>query len=118
LNDLNEAAGIAGRVVGIEGSAVKREVADAMMKIWKIRDKLYAIDPQAKPDFVALSESNPAECDAMFGKLDAAHAAEKQGSVELARRLYRELRSESRIEFFKVHAEAGLFRIQSRETAD
>ena len=72
---------------------------------------MYALRPDLKRDFVVESEVNVERYDTLSKVFEAAALAEREGNLEQATVLFRKLLDESKFGFFKLCAEAGLYRL-------
>lgn len=111
LEDLQAAASVARAIPDFDFSPVLRAVGAATVGIWDVRKTLHDAEPDLKPEFAGLYESDPELCDRLFDQLQTAAQAEARCDASDAKRLYEELLSTSPIGFFKTQAQAGLYRL-------
>jgi len=111
LEDLQAAAGAARAIPDFDFKPVLRAVGAATVGIWDVRKTLHDAEPSLEPEFVGLHESDPELCDRLFDELDTAAQAEARRDTSEAKRIYEGLLSASPIGFFKIQAQAGLYRL-------
>jgi hypothetical protein len=92
-----------------------RHIGTATMELWAIREDVYSVRPDIKRDFVTESRSDPPRFEKLSELHQRAGVAEKEGDVVAARALYTELRNSSPYGWFKLLAEAGLYRTSEAE---
>jgi hypothetical protein len=92
------------------------KLAIAIEQIWEVRTRLYALKPELKRDLVVESETDPARYQALSEIHQRAARAEGEGNRAEAVALYRKLLDESKFGFFKLCAEAALYRLDGRGT--
>ena len=83
----------------------------AIVEVWEVRQRLYALRPDLKRDFVVEYEVNVKRYETLSKVHEEAAAAEREGNLAQATSLYRKLLHESQFGFFKLCAEAGLYRL-------
>jgi hypothetical protein len=88
-----------------------QKLGAAIIEVWGVRERLYALRPDLKRDFVVESEVNIERYDTLSKDFEAAALAEREGNLEQATVLFRKLLDESKFGFFKLCAEAGLYRL-------
>ncbi len=117
LECLNEAArGVRDLKIEPVDDNVKKFGA-AIIELWEVRERLYTIKPELKRDFVVESEVNPERYEALLKVHEAAALAESNGNLQQAKILFKKLLDESKFGFFKLCAEAGLYRIDNDSTS-
>lgn len=79
-------------------------------EIWSIRNVLYEIEPSIKRDFVLEYEDDSQRFKRLDDIFNEAVLLEKKGEIEAARRLFSELHNKADFGYFKLLAEAGLYR--------
>jgi hypothetical protein len=94
-----------------------KKVGAAIVALWEVRDALYKVHPDAKRDFVAEYEVDEARYEALLLLQDQALNAERSGQTAEAATLFRKLYDEARFGYFKLCAEAGLFRTSNAHKA-
>ena len=98
---LNEAAGIAKELPFSSEQKVVRKIADALMQAWDVRDLIFTMRPDLKPDFVRAHEENPEEGKRFADTSVRADALGYEGSVAAAATEY---------ESFAASCEEGYYR--------
>jgi hypothetical protein len=87
-----------------------RRIGRVTTELWAIREDVYSVRPDITHDFVTELRMDPPR----FEKLDELHqragVAEEEGDVVSARALYVELLRNSPYGWFRLLAEAGLYR--------
>jgi hypothetical protein len=94
-----------------------KSIGHAVNSLWEVREALYKAHPEAKRDFVAEYEVDEARFDALTEIHDRACQLENAGSRSEAAALFRQLHDESKFGFFKLCAEAGMFRTRDASKA-
>jgi hypothetical protein len=87
-----------------------KSIGHAINALWEVREALYKAHPEVKRDFVAESEVDEARFNALCALHDRACETERAGNQAEAATLFKQLLQESKFGFFKLCAEAGLFR--------
>lgn len=90
------------------------KLAAAVVEIWEVRTRLYALKPELKRDFVIESEVDPSRYEALEKIHEEAARAEDEGNHGKAIALCRSLLQDSKFGFFKLCAEAALYRLRER----
>lgn len=90
------------------------KLAAAIVEIWEVRTRLYALKPDLKRDFVIESEVDPSRYEALGKIHEEAARAEHEGNHGKAIALYRSLLQDAKFGFFKLCAEAALYRLRER----
>lgn len=91
-------------------NAILKNIGDAVSIIWHARNALYEKRPDLKRDFKKEYEENKQryeDLDLIFMK---ARNFEKDGNFDEARKIYKELLEQSKFGYFKLLAQAGLYR--------
>jgi len=83
----------------------------ATFQLWQIRDAIYRLNPELKRDFVREYEQDKERYEELMKSVNAAVQAERGSHPETAMKLYEQLMRTSRFGFFRMVAEAGLYRI-------
>ena len=94
-----------------------KHVGMATLELWQIRDHIYSVRPDITRDFVVESRRDPQRFEKLSELHQRAGVAEEEGDVVSARALYIELRNSSPYGWFKLLAEAGLYRTSEAERA-
>ena len=92
-------------------------IGHAIMELWDIRDSLYSIRPDIRRDFVTESRSDPPRFEKLSELSQKAGVAEQGGDDVSAQAFYLELRNCSPYGWFKLRAEAGLYRTSEQGKA-
>ena len=100
-----------------ESTEHMKHIGRATMELWDIRDALYAVRPDIKRDFVIESKQDPVRFERLSQLHEKAGVAEKAGDRALAQSLYNELRTLSPYGWFRLLAEAGLYRTSGQGSA-
>jgi hypothetical protein len=87
-----------------------KKIGEAIVALWEVRDALYKACPELKRDFVAEYELDESRYNALLAIQNEADEAEKRGRVAEAARLYQNLLAEAKFGYFKLCAEAGIYR--------
>jgi len=83
----------------------------AVSELWGVRENIYHLKPDLKRDFVREYEQDEERFEKLNDIQKRAHEAEKNGAVDNAMSLYQELLVTSRFGYFRLLAEAGLYRL-------
>jgi hypothetical protein len=114
IGEALECATEAGRKVrelGLEPpSSYLHKIGVAVHELWEIRDALYKLHPDIKRDFVSESEVDEIRFNALTALHAEALAAEADGRIAEAAAKFQQLLADSKFGFFKLCAEAGLWR--------
>ncbi len=92
-----------------------RHIGMATGELWAIREDVYSFRPDITRDFVTESRSDPPRYEKLSELHLRAGVAEEEGDVVSARALYTELRNSSSYGWFKLLAEAGLYRTSKQK---
>ena len=92
-----------------------RHIGMATGELWAIREDVYSVRPDIKRDFVTESRSDPPRFEKLSELHQRAGVAEEEGDVVSARALYTELQNSSPYGWFKLLAEAGLYRTSKQK---
>jgi hypothetical protein len=90
---------------------MSKHLGKAISELWYIRDAVYRLRPDLKPDFVREHEHNKIRYDELSELVKLANKADGNSDFETATKLYEELRQRSRFGYFRMIAEAGLYRV-------
>jgi hypothetical protein len=90
------------------------KLAIAIEQIWEVRTRLYALKPELKRDLVVEHETDPARYEALSDLHERAARAAEEGQRSEAAALYRQLLAQAKFGFFKLCAEAALYRLDER----
>ncbi len=90
-------------------------IGNAVGQLWGIRDELlYKLKPELKRDFVKEMEQDKKRWEELNEINLKARTAESNGEIEKAMSLFKELLTTSRFGYFRLLAEAGLYRVSKR----
>jgi hypothetical protein len=110
LECMDEAAGEIKALSPFNQKDLLNRIGRSIVELWEVRTSVYEMKPEIKRDFVAEYSNDKLR----YEKLSDIHAeavkAEEQGDQSLAVRYYSELLSISKYGYFKLLAEAGLYR--------
>lgn len=93
-----------------------RHLGDAINSAWLIREQIHMLRPDIKPDFVTEYENDRVRYDELSAMSRGAHACEDAGQLLEARTRFLRLRTSARSGYFRMVAEAGLFRLSERSS--
>ena len=94
-----------------------RHIGMATGELWAIREDIYSVRPDIKRDFHVEIEHDPQRYEELSELCERAGVAEEKGDLALARSLYTELLGKSHYGWFKLRAEAGLYRTSEEKNA-
>jgi hypothetical protein len=94
-----------------------KSLGHAISSLWEVREALYRAHPEVKRDFVAEFENDELRFNALSALHDRACDAERCGNHTEAAELFKQLHEQSKFGFFKLCAEAGLFRTSNAHKA-
>jgi len=115
LECMDEAAGEVREIIAVNQKDCLRRLGRAIAELWEIREEIYGVRPDLKRDFAEEYEQDKERYEKLQQQHKRAAVAEKQGELELARKLYQELLDTSGFGFFRLVAEAGLYRVSKIE---
>jgi hypothetical protein len=92
-----------------------KKIGLSIYELWEVRNSIYEIKPELKRDFLKKYEQDKARYEELSELHRQAYAAEKAGEDLTARNLYQKLMDASRFGFFRLLAEAGLYRVSQSE---
>ena len=110
LEQLSEAAGEIRKCVGIDNERLLFDIGRALCQIAAIRDKIYEIDPTIKRDLVIEYNEDSDRFNRLNELSNKGGELEDIEDFEAAKLVYQQLLNDSKIGFFKLIAEAGLYR--------
>ena len=111
LEELVEAASEIKALNELDGKDLIRRIGNAITEIWAIREEIYRINPTLKRDFVTESEQNGERFESLDDLFHRAAKLEDNNEKDSAKELYKELLQRSRFGYFRLLAEAGLYRV-------
>jgi hypothetical protein len=91
-----------------------KHIGMATLELWQIRDHIYSVRPDIKRDFVAERERDSQRFEELNDLHHRAGIAEEETDIALARTLYIELLHRSQYGWFRLLAEAGLYRTSEK----
>jgi hypothetical protein len=104
------------RELGIpEREEILRYIGSVVGQLWGVREILYKIKPELKRDFVKEIEQNKTRWEELHEIALKAGAAEGNGKINDAMNLFNELLTTSRFGYFRLIAEAGLYRLSKMQ---
>ena len=115
LESMDQAAGEVREIIAVNQKDCLRRLGRAIAELWEIREEIYGTRPDLKRDFAEEYEQDKERYETLQRQHKRAAVAEKQGDLELARKLYQELLDTSGFGFFRLVAEAGLYRASKTE---
>lgn len=91
-------------------------IGNAVGQLWGIRDEiLYKLKPALKRDFLIEIEQDEKRWEELDEIHSKARTAESSGEIDEAMSLFSELLTTSRFGFFRLLAEAGLYRVSKMQ---
>ena len=111
LECITKAAGEVEEVIGLNKKESLMSLGRATRELWKIREGIYGIRPDLKWDFMKEREKDKPRYEKLGELENRAYEAERTGQGDSAIGLYRELLDSSRYGFFRLVAEAALYRL-------
>jgi hypothetical protein len=110
LERIVEAADEVRGIDQIDNKAFLMKIGKVVTSVWSIREDLYKIKPSLKRDFVVEREQDKVRYETLDKLFKDALSKEESGNFELARLLYQKLYEVSSFGYFRLLAEAGLYR--------
>ena len=114
LEQANYAAKLVREIEALETKKNLIDIGNAIYALWEVRNRIYSIAPELKPDFVQDFEFN----EVIFNQLGEIHAKAQALEAQLnfpeAQKQYALLLSSSKLGHFKRLAESGLYRVTSK----
>ena len=114
LECLNEAAGEIKALSPSFGKNALKRIGRSICELWEARDDLYKIWPDLRRDFVKEYSEDQLRYENLSKILNAATNAEMEGDTYSATKHFKELLQVSCFGFFKLLAEAGLYRLSCK----
>ena len=93
-----------------DSKAIVAKIASAILEIWKAREIFYESMPQVKRDFKRENEEDERRYEELNAILNKAYEFEKNGDFGKATQVYDKLLQVSKYGFFKLTAQAGIYR--------
>ncbi len=91
-----------------------RPIGKSTCALWEVRDTIYKIQPNLKPEFVNELSENKNRYEALSKTHELARSFEEDGKFGQAETAFKELLLEAKIGHFKRLAEAGLYRVSQK----
>jgi hypothetical protein len=91
-----------------------KSLGHVVNSLWEVREALYRAHPEVKRDFVAESEADEARFNTLSALHNRACEIERAGNHTEAAALFKQLHEQAKFGFFKLCAEAGMFRTSSQ----
>lgn len=113
LEQLMEAASEIRGLDELDQKASIKRIGMAVLEIWAIREEIYRINPTLKRDFVREYDQDKERYESLDELFQRAAEFEDNMEMDSARRLYQELLKKSRFGYFRLLAEAGLYRVMA-----
>ena len=110
LECMDDAAGEIKSLSTFNQKELLKCIGRSIAELWKVRDAIYEIKPEIKRDFVTEYSEDRQRFETLNALQRKAVKAEKSGDYESATKHYNDLLSISQYGFFKLIAEAGLYR--------
>ena len=110
LECMDEAAGEIKELSLLKQKEMLKHIGRSMAELWEVRDAIYGIKPDVKRDFVKEYSDDKQRYEDLNAIQRKAGQAERSGNYNLAIGVYNDLLSKSEYGFFKLLAEAGLYR--------
>lgn len=89
----------------------------AIYELWEVREVLHSMRPDIEPAYIREMDSDPVRYEELKQLREKAGSAEENGEAGSAHVLYAELLSRSRQGWFRMLAEAGLYRTSAEGAA-
>ena len=110
LECIEEAASEIRELSLVKQKEMLKHIGRSIVELWEVRDLIYEIRPDIKRDFAKEYSKDQQRFEDLNLIQRKAAEAEKGGDYELAINIYNDLLSKSKYGFFKLLAEAGLYR--------
>jgi len=112
LEDIEEAAGEVREIAEIEQEKCLMGLGQAVQVLCAIREHLFELKPELRTEASrAVKENSKERYDELVRLQGAALEAEREGDAPRAARLFEELQSYARNGYFRMFAEASLYRL-------
>ena len=110
LECMDEAAGEVKALSVINQKEWLKHIGRSIVELWELRDAIYEKKPELKRDFVTEFSNDKQRYEDLHIIYRKAAEAEDSGDFDTAINHYKELLETSKFGFFKLIAEAGLYR--------
>ncbi len=114
LENANYAAKLVREINTLDTKANLADLGQAICFLWEIRERIYAIAPELKPDFVQEFQLNESKFNELCQIHDKANNLEAEQKFSEAKDLYRQLLSRAKLGHFRRLAESGLNRVTNK----
>jgi hypothetical protein len=111
LECIDEAAGEIRDIDFPDQRETLKQLGRTICELWEVRERIYKIRPDLKRDLVIEYEKDKQRFEELDDLKNRALGAEKNSATEEARGLYQTLLATSRFGYFRLLAEAGLYRV-------
>ncbi|MHC1727567.1 MAG: hypothetical protein AB9866_16455 [Syntrophobacteraceae bacterium] len=95
----------------VDAKEALKHLGKAVSELWHVRETIYSLKPELKRYFVQEHEEDKVRYEELSMLRERAHQAEENSDFDAAARIYEELRQTSRFGYFRMIAEAGLYRV-------
>ena len=112
LECLIEAASEIKNIEIVEKKKILMKIGDIIANMWSVREILYDLNSNLKRDFVLEREQNKRRYEDLNDLFYEAHKMEIEGKGNDAIILYHKLYQVSKYGYFRLLAEAGLYRVE------
>lgn len=114
LEHANYAAKLVREINALDTKTNLADLGQAICSLWEIRERIYAIAPELKPDFVQEFQLNESNFNELSEIHDKALTLESEQNFPEAEDLYRQLLSRAKLGHFRRLAESGLYRVANK----
>ena len=115
LECMDEAAGEIKALSVINQKDWLKHIGHSIVELWELRDAIYEIKPDLKRDFVIEYSNDKQRYEDLNLIQQSAAKAEDSDDYASAINHYKDLLEKSKVSFFKLIAEAGLYRCVNRQ---
>jgi hypothetical protein len=118
LEAIEEASNEVRGIETVDAKEALKHLGKAVTELWHVRETIYSLKPELKRDFVQEYEKDKVRYEELSMLRESARQAEEQPDLDTAVKIYEELRQTSRFGYFRMIAEAGLYRLSMRPRAE
>ncbi len=111
LDKLSDAARLVRVAEQLDTTGNLKKLGSAIHDIWQLREAIYVLEPDVKPDLVSEYEADAERFNNLNALYDEAVQYEQQGNVIKAAAAFKLLLQSTDSGFFVRHAQAGLYRL-------
>ena len=111
LERLDRAAGKVREIPELDENTNNKNLGRAIVEIWEVRERMYQHWPELKLSFVSEIEEDENRYYTLASLLAEGLKHEKAGNLKEAESAYQNVRKVSSYGYFKMQAEAGLYRL-------